>query len=107
MGALSQSPKDFFNMAQQSLFPKLTLFRVWLAFLWEDAPMEVWVFRNYLDECYSILPEVSSFRDFLKQIGTFSTGPARVHIDHHSECDLTPRPRPCKIRVVFQLPVQY
>jgi hypothetical protein len=30
-----------------------------------------------------------------------------VSIDHYPEWDITPRLRPCKIRVVFQLPVQY
>jgi hypothetical protein len=95
-------------MAQQSLFPKLTLLRVWLAFLGDNTPMEVWVFRNYLDENFRIFPEVVSFQDFIQKISGLRCGlTARVHIDHHSECDLTPRPRPCKIRVVFELPVQH
>lgn len=89
------------------LFPKTNLLRVWFAFLGNNTPMEVWVFRNYLDEDFRIFPEVVSFQDFIQKISGLSGLTARVHIDHHSECDLTPRLRPCKIRVVFQLPVQY
>jgi hypothetical protein len=105
MGALSQSPKDFFNMAQQSLLPKLNLLRVFLAFLGNNTPMTISVFRNYLDG-HHLTFSAASFEEFLQNIGALRmyTGPALVHIHHYPDCDSTPRERPCEIRVVFQLP---
>ena len=92
-------------MAQQSLLPKLNLFRVWLAFLGDDTPMTISVFRNYLDIDHFTFSAVS-FEEFLQNIRALRmyTGPALVHIHHYPDCDSTPRGRPCEIMVVFQLP---
>lgn len=94
-------------MAHQSLFPKINLLRVWFAFILDDAPMEVQVLRNNLDEHCNFFTAIS-FQDFRDGIRNLNyPGPAQVSIDHYPEWDITPRLRPCKIRVVFQLPVQY
>ncbi len=95
-------------MAQnQSLFPKFTLFRVWLAFTWDDAPMEVQVLRNNLDEHYNLFTAIS-FQEIRNGIRNLNyPGPAQVSIDHYPEWDITPRRRPCKIRVVYSLPEEY
>ena len=94
-------------MAHQSLFPKINLLRVWFAFILDDAPMEVQVLRNNLDEHCNFFTAISfqDFRDGIRNLNYPS--PAQVSIDHYPEWDITPRLRPCKIRVVFQLPVQY
>jgi ribosome biogenesis GTPase A len=81
------------------LFPKLTLFRVWLAFLWEDAPMEVQVRKD--KDFHDLALKVISFQDFLSEIRDLRDlgSTARVDIVHYpDDC----RERPCLIRVVFQ-----